>query len=204
MNEQIGTINGQAKQITSIGDSDFPLLEPPLTRERLIAELKHIGFLNCSTAYRKWIAAFYLTNNNKTLCVLFRPDGIDILLTSAQFSELLNSAGELCIIPQSGDNEFSEYHYSNRRVHINSKALQIAEMFIDGEDLDATLSSSSDISKNDRTNNYISNQNQKCRNNGGGGMSELYEAVSHGDGEAVYFGDGLWINSDGSMEDRGR
>lgn len=35
-------------------------------------------------------------------------------------------------------------------------------------------------------------------------MRELYKAVSIEDGEDAYLGDGVWISSDGSLDDRGR
>lgn len=35
-------------------------------------------------------------------------------------------------------------------------------------------------------------------------MTDLYEAMSTGDGEDAYMGDGIWIKSDGSIYDKGR
>ena len=35
-------------------------------------------------------------------------------------------------------------------------------------------------------------------------MSDIYDAISNGDGEDAYVGDGIWISPNGKMEDRGR
>ena len=35
-------------------------------------------------------------------------------------------------------------------------------------------------------------------------MTDLYEAMSTGDGQDAYMGDGIWIKSDGSVYDKGR
>lgn len=36
------------------------------------------------------------------------------------------------------------------------------------------------------------------------GVDDIYDALSFGDGEAVCLSDGVWLNANGSMEDRGR
>ena len=204
MNEQIGTITEQAPQINITEGSDFPLLEPHMTRDGLMVELRRMGFSNCSTASGKWITAFYFTHKQKTLFILFRRNGIDILLTSAQFSDLLNSDEKLCINSQNEGNEFAEYHYVGSHINIHSRILRIAHLHIDGRELDATFFCSIGMGKNGIRNNNGGDSSHKYRISSEGSRSELYDAVSHGDGEPVYFGDGMWINSDGSMDDRGR
>lgn len=34
-------------------------------------------------------------------------------------------------------------------------------------------------------------------------MRDIYETISHEDGEDAYLGDGIWVRPDGSMDDRG-
>lgn len=203
MNEQTGAIKRHALQTNIAEGSDFPSLEPHMTRDGLMIELRRMGFSNCSTASGKWITAFYFTHKQKTLFVLFRRRGIDLLLTSAQFTDLLNSAERLCVNSQSEGNTFTEYQYAGSHVNIHSRILRIAHMFIDGLELDATFFCPEDVGITGigNTNRSSSHRYQTTR---GESRSELYDAVSHGDGEPVYFGDGMWINSDGSMEDRGR
>ena len=36
----------------------------------------------------------------------------------------------------------------------------------------------------------------------GGTMEDVYDAVSNGDGEDAYLGDGMWIRSDGGTYER--
>lgn len=35
-------------------------------------------------------------------------------------------------------------------------------------------------------------------------MRDIYEAIANEDGEDAYLGDGIWVRSDGSLDDRGR
>ena len=93
------------------------------------------------------------------------------------------------------DGQFFRNHYSNDGPSIHLLVSDLARQFIEIGDVDRALLDNHGDSYKERA---------RARDAAEGSLQNLYQELDIGDGEPVYLSDGVWLNSDGSMDDRGR
>ncbi len=94
------------------------------------------------------------------------------------------------------------YHESNTNIH--ELVLGLASKLVTNTPIDKSLLTGNGKSWREQKLEYIRNLPQSSACEARNEMIEIYEAVSPGDDEDAYLGDGMWIRSDGSLDDRGR
>lgn len=172
-----------------------------LTRDELIAELFNLGFKPHSTASAKWKTACFFRNGDKTLYILIRVRGIDLLETPLKPGDMLNHRGFLSVSMQREGDRFVEYAYTDSSLSIHERVLDAASMFVQQGELDPTYFQRVGIGPKEWGGKY-GNKSKHLPGSSGGGLSDLYYAASAGDGEPAYLGDGMWVTAGGRLEDR--
>lgn len=170
-----------------------------LTREELINELRLIGFKRCKTASAAWKATFFFENSSGTILILMRSREIDILKTNSKFVDLLTDEGRVRVYTQAEGTQFAEYHYSESQINIHKKVLEVAKASVSNSEIDPSVFCKVGITKQEWVKKHIGDKKKSYAPN-----SDLYDAISLGDGEDAYLGDGIWIRSGGSTYDGGR
>jgi len=177
----------------------------PMTRIAMIEELRRLGFSYLPTVSSKWQGSLHLVVASQTLIVLIRSRGVDIMMTSAAPKSLLNLKGQLSVRTQEAGVRFGEYNYTDSDIEIHSSVVSHAQEFVQGLRMDDSYFVRKGIGRSEWGAKYGSRSGsaQRTASDGGGGLSELYAAVSGGDGESAYLGDGVWIGPGGQLDDRG-
>lgn len=160
------------------------------------SELLAWGYKRHSTASRKWRIALVRRNTEKTLVVLLRRHGVDLLESPLSPEQMTNDDGLLSITTQREGDRYAELGYTEAGTSIHDLALHIASSLAQDQPVGDELFERRGIGPREWA--------KKVRHGGreGGAMSEIYDAVSNGDGEDAYLSDGVWIQSDGSMYER--
>lgn len=163
-----------------------------------------MGFSHLPTASSKWKGALHLTVASRTLIVLIRSRGVDIMLTASSPESLLNPNGQLSVRTQEEGVRFGEYNYTDSDVDIHSSVVSHAQEFAQSQSLDDSYFVRKGIGRSEWGAKYGENSRPKERaaSADGGSLSDLYDAVSAGDGEPAYLGDGVWIEPGGRLDDR--
>jgi hypothetical protein len=100
-----------------------------MTQDDVLSELVAIGFKYQSTASRRWRIALFHRNATKTLVVLVRRRGIDLLETPLEHREMLNDAGLLSVTMQRAGDRFVELSYIDSEVSIPNRLLEACSEF---------------------------------------------------------------------------
>jgi len=170
-----------------------------VTRDEMIAQLFEMGFKPQATVSQKWKNAFFFSNGERTLFVLVRARGIDLLETPLKREEMTRDDGLLRVSMHREGDRFGEYYYTDSHIPINETVIEVATRFIQGLDIDSTYFQKVGIGRSEWGAKY--GENSK-RLNDGGDHSDVYDAVCAEPGEPAYLGDGVWISPDGSLDDR--
>lgn len=186
------------------GNVCYALGMAQMTRDDMITELRRMGFRHLPTASRKWKLALHLFIASQTLIVLIRSRGVDIMLTPAPPQSLLNENGLLSIRTQETGVRYGEYNYTDSDVDIHSSVVSHAQEFVQGQQLDDSYFVRKGIGRSEWGAKYgdRSKSTKRVASDEGGSLSELYDAISAGDGEPAYLSDGVWIGPGGHYEDR--
>lgn len=169
------------------------------TRDEMIAKLFEMGFKPQATVSRKWKNAFFYNDGEKTLFILVRTRGIDLLETPLKREEMTGNDGLLRVSMHREGDRFGEYYYTDSQIPINETVIEVASRFIQGLDIDSTYFQKVGIGRSEWGAKYGKNSE---RINDGGDLSDVYDAVCGEPGEPAYLGDGVWISPDGSLDDR--
>lgn len=170
-----------------------------LTRDELIDELKAHGFRMGATASMKWRVALARANKSHTMVVLIRARGVDLLITPLAVKDMLNSEGKLSVSMQRAGDRFVEYNYTESEAPVHQQVISVASLFVQDQSIDDSYFQKVGIGRGEWANKH----GGKAREQQEGSMSEVYQALGHGDGEPVYLSDGVWLGSDGSLKDEG-
>lgn len=173
-----------------------------ITRDELIAELFNKGFKPQSTASPKWKNAFFYTNGHKTLYVLVRTRGIDLLETRLKREDMINENGLLSVSMHREGDRFVEYGYTDSQLSIHRQVIDVAAMFVQQGEIEAAYFQRVGIGAKEWGEKY-GEKSKRQHGTDAGSLSELYHAVSGEDDEPAYLGDGIWISPLGKPEDRG-
>jgi len=176
---------------------------PSITRYDLVAALRKLGFRAHSTASQKWKQAFFYANGQRTLFVLVRSRGIDLLETPLDWREMLNCDGLLKISSCRPGDRFAEYYYTDSNLPVHERVLSIAMDFVGSREIDQSLFQKFGIGRREWGQKYGQSNRERGASEEGS-LRSLYSDLDLGDGEDVYLSDGMWLSADGSVHDRGR
>jgi hypothetical protein len=166
-------------------------------RNELVSTLVEMGFELEATASSKWKYALYIRNGAKSLYVLVRARGVDMLETPLDIEDMTHPDGSLSISKHREGDRFAEYFYSESKTPIHDQVLAVASQFKNGIYVDQNQFNKIGIGRSEQIKNYK-------KQIGDESLRALYVDMMIEEGEDVYLSDGVWLSSDGSMHDRGR
>lgn len=170
-----------------------------LTRDELMDELAALGFRMGETVSKKWRVALAGSTDSHTMVVLVRARGIDLLITPLAIGDMLDSQGRLSVSSQRQGDRYVEYNYTESEAPVHWQALTVASLFVQQQQIDDSYFRKVGIGRSE----WAGKHGAKAQERDEGSMSELYQALGHGDGEPVYLSDGVWLGADGSLKDEG-
>lgn len=195
-------------QASNESELEINFTAPPkkyqLTRIGLMTELKKLGFKRWGTASAKWSEAFFFANSQDTLLVLFRKRGINILKTPEKIPDMLNRYRKLMVHTSVEGAEFADYCYSENPINIHVRTLLMAQRFVSNLIIDPTFFCHAGLGNKEWAEEHGQLSKRKNNRNSDNSTKDIYDAISLGDGEDAYLGDGIWIGSSGRTYDRGR
>lgn len=174
-----------------------------MKQAEFVGELLSWGYKRRSTASKKWKIALVRRNTKKTLVVLLRRHGVDLLESPLSPEQMTNADGLLSITTQREGDRYTELGYTEAGTSIHDLALHIASCVAQDQPVADELFERRGIGPREWAMKY-GELSKKARGGGseGGTMRDVYEAVCNGDGEDAYLSDGVWIRSNGSMYER--
>jgi hypothetical protein len=167
-----------------------------------IGELLDWGYKRHSTASKRWRIALVRRNAEKTLIVLIRRHGVDLLESPLTPDQMTNEDGLLSISMHREGDRFAELGYMEAGTSVHDRALLIASHIAQDKPVADELFERRGIGPKEWSLKY----GELAKSEGsalavdlsdGGTMKDVYDAVSNGDGEDAYLGDGMWISSNG-------
>lgn len=171
-----------------------------LTRDQVLEHLQNIGFEAYIPRTSSWKYAFIASSQSQTVYFLVGKRGIDFKLYNSVRETKLDEKGKL----YTDGGEMVRNYYRDSDVNIHELVLEIASRLITNTPIDETFTSGHGKSWQEQKAEYIRSLPKSTEAAARDEMREIYEAISLGDGEDAYLGDGIWISSDGSLDDRGR
>ncbi len=193
-----------AAGLRSMGMSDP---QNNMTQTEFIGSLLEWGYKRHTTASTRWRIALVFRNAQKTLIVLIRRHGIDVLESPLTPYQMTNEEGLLSISMKRAGDRFVEYGYTEADTSIHNIALYIASLVAQDKPVADELFTRRGISPREWALKY-GDLSKGPRSSAAsdliesGTMKDIYDAVSNADGEDAYLGDGMWVRSDGSSYDR--
>lgn len=172
------------------------------TNEIFVDELKRRGWVPLKRGNVHMAA---LTNSNRTLSanILVRRNGIDLQILPTRRSALPRPF----TVSQEGISlgRVVRHYFANTNFNLYEGILRFSDSFMAEEDnYDRFFKS---VGSSDRRTEKQKQDAQKRRwsrsEDEVNGFRDYYEMVSDGSGEPVYGGDGMWIDSGGSLYDEG-
>jgi hypothetical protein len=178
-----------------------------MTQTEFICSLLEWGYQRHTTASTRWRIALVFRNTQRTLIVLIRRRGVDVLESPLTPYQMTNEEGLLSISMQRAGDRFVEFGYTEADTSIHDIALYIASLVAQDKPVADVLFTRRGIGPREWALKYgdlSKGQRSSAASDviEGGTMEDVYDAVSNGDGEDAYLGDGMWIRSDGSSYDR--
>lgn len=179
-----------------------------MNQDEFIGEVLAWGYKRHSTASKRWSIALVRRNSEKTLAVLIRRHGVDILESPLTADQMTNKDGLLSISMQRDGDRFAELGYTEAGASIHDIALHIASCVAQNKPVADGLFVRRGLGPKEWALKYggLANRQQTPlvgdSNDDGDTMTGVYHAVSSGDGEDAYLGDGMWIRSGGDTYER--
>lgn len=106
-----------------------------LTREEMIEQLLRMGFKRHKTASPRWRLALHFSSGEKSLFVLVRARGVDVLETPLTPDQMSREDGSLSITMNRQGDRMGEFNYTESRQPIHSFVLELASRFVSSEEL---------------------------------------------------------------------
>ena len=174
--------------------------------EEFVEELIGRGFEpyvpRCST----WNLALATDNKKGTLIVLIRRRGVDFKIYNQVNPRSVCARGTV----STEGGELVRNNYRDSEINIQHHVLRLANRFQCNLELSAeymqAYGTAPGVGKARwmEENGYQRRLQPRADVEKEYGAQDIYDVMSQGDGEDVYLGDGIWIRSDGSCDDRGR
>lgn len=166
----------------------------------LMDELDRLGYQAHIPRTSTWRVAFSATNESNTILFLLRAHGIDFKIYDVVRTFETDVKGK--IYTEGG--QIVRNYYNKSDVIIFEWILEIASRFITNAPLDKSMFLGQGkpwaLSRARMIRNVYGSDEVSASVE----LREIYDAVSSGDGEDAYLGDGVWIGADGSWSDRDR
>lgn len=161
-----------------------------LSKEEVVQHLINLGFVAYSPRTVSWHTALTASNNAGTLYFLVGNLGIDFKYFDHVREIKLDDRRRL----YTDGGQFIRNYYKNSEINIHELTINLASRFVTNSPIENNLLVSHGTSLRERKQQYRNSISE----------NELYDAVSNGDGEDAYLGDGVWISANGSLHDKGR
>lgn len=161
-----------------------------MTRVEFTEELNAMGFRHIDTVSSKWKAAWYSTKDAQTLLILVRSAGVDLRLTDLSIEEMVNPQGLLRVSMQRAGDLVGEYHFLASGTGVHERACQVAHWFLQGEAIPADAWIKVGMSRKA----WAAEQPRDAD------MKDVYDGISHGDGDPIYLEGGVMLYPDGTMK----
>jgi hypothetical protein len=165
-----------------------------MTRDELIADLRSKGFTMQATASQRWMGALWFTNDSHTMFVLVRSRGVDVVVTPLSLRDMLNDAGAASISLRREGDGVAELNYTESGLPLHDLVVHAAHLFVQNQEIDPSFFQKVGIGRKESAERYRADLDD--------GESQLFEAVSPGNGEPGYLADGVWLHKDGRLEHR--
>lgn len=167
---------------------------PSTTRDDMVDCLLRMSFRPYATVSAKWRHALHHWNGEKSLFVLVRKNGVDLLETPLKSEELMRSDGCLSVSMRRNGDRVAEYFYADNQLPIHDLVLEAATLFCQKKEIDSQFFQKMGVGKTELIHRIKSQR--ECD------LSELYQELADDVGEDVYLSDGVWLSADGGMSER--
>lgn len=162
------------------------------SRNDVINYLQKLGFEQYYPKSLTWTYGLIKSNKAYTIYFLIRRGGMDFIIYHGKKETILDEKDKLQV---TGIPRLNRYNYSDSKINIHIAVLTLASQFVTDTPLYKWL-----IPEIPTPEPIKSTR----RSSSGSSGRDMYEAMSHDDGEDAYMGGGMWIGSDGSFKDKGR
>jgi len=102
-----------------------------MTRDEMVSVLRTVGFKPHSTASKKWRQGYFRCSGERTMLVLVRRGGVDLLVTNLTHEAMTNQDGLLSVQTHNPGDDFVEYHYTNAGEDIHSKVIAAVKNLVE-------------------------------------------------------------------------
>lgn len=174
-----------------------------ITLESLLENLKLLGFEYFVPRTSSWKFALAKSNDIQTVYFLIGRLGIDFKFYDYVRDNKIDDNGKLYTV----EGEMVRNYYWQSNVNVHHLILKVATQLSNNIPIDDELLTGQGRSINKQEDIAEEVEEFHCSIHNSTkweDMTDLYEAMSTGDGQDAYMGDGIWIKSDGSIYDKGR
>ena len=171
-----------------------------LTQDDVIQRLQQLGFEPHIPRTVSWKYALIASNASQTIYFLVGRRSIDLKFYDHLRKTEVDETGKL----YTDGGLMVRNNYSGSDANVHEIILELASRLVTNTPIDEFLLSGTGRTWREQKSEYIRNQPKSTVVAAKDELVEIYEAISPGDGEDAYLGDGVWISPDGSLDDRGR
>lgn len=164
------------------------------TRDDMVNGLFHLGFRPQSTVSAKWMHSFHYRNGEKTLFVLVRRNGVDLLETPLKAEDMTRADGCLSVSMRRSGDRVAEYFYADNQLSVNDLVFEVATLFSEGREIDHECFQKLGAGKTELI--------QRAKAQREWDLSNIYQELAVDVGGDVYLSDGVWLSKDGVMTER--
>ncbi|VTU42525.1 MULTISPECIES: hypothetical protein [unclassified Variovorax] len=165
-----------------------------MTRDELIAELRAKGFKMQATASSRWMGALYFATAARTMFVLVRKRGVDVVVTPLKLEELLNEKGDASISLRREADWVAEYNFEESGTAVHQRVNDASHCFTQDQEIEPSFFQKAGLGRKESNERYRAEHDE---------AAQLFQAVSPGNGEPGYLEGGVWLHKDGRTEHRG-
>lgn len=172
-----------------------------LNQEDVLQHLQNMGFETYVPRTTSWKFAFTAHNATQSLYFLIGSRSIDFKFYEAIKPIVLDEKGKLYT---DGGGMLVRNYYKGSEVNVHRLVLELASRFLQNAPIEKRYLTGHGKTWYEQKAEYVRNLPKETALETRNEMREIYNAISLGDGEDAYLGDGIWLNSSGSSDDRGR
>lgn len=167
---------------------------PGTTRDDMVNCLLLMSFQPYKTVSAKWWHAFHHWDGEKSLFVLVRKNGVDLLETTLKAEDIMRADGSLSVSMRRNGDRVAEYFYVDNKIPVHDSVLEVATLFCQKKKIDPQFFRKLGAGKAE----FI----ERVKSQREWGLSDLYRDLADGLGGEVYLSDGVWLSADGVMSER--
>lgn len=169
----------------------------PTSRNELIRALLNLGYRSYPVTQSQWRAAYVASSEQQTFYILVRKNGVDFrVFEKSNYFDW--QGGRLRVSDGVGPDNF--YHRSETGLHVHVMAAALD--FLSTGRLSQAFMKPVGVSFRNSP-EFEEYKKMKASSRKESSNTDVYSSLGS-DGEAIYMGDGMWLNADDSYTDRGR